>query len=140
MSPEAEPKFYNAVTGKNISFLDGMAIGRKVWNIQNAIWTLQGRHRDMVKFADYYHEQPLKWHWYSRRSPSPTPAYIDGQWAYVDVSGRKIERDKFEEWKTIYYELEGWDTKTGWPTRGTLESLGLSHIADELEENGRLGH
>jgi len=36
MSPEAEPKFYNAVTGKNISYRDGMEIGRKVWNIQNA--------------------------------------------------------------------------------------------------------
>ena len=56
MTPEAEPRFFNAVTGKNISFLDGMETGRKVWNIQNAIWTLQGRHRDMVQFADYYYE------------------------------------------------------------------------------------
>jgi len=139
MSPEAEPKFYNAVTGKNISFRDGMAIGRKVWNIQNAIWTLQGRHRDMVKFADYYHEQPLKWHWYSSRSPSPVPAFIDGKWTYADVSGRKIERDKFEEWKTIYYQLEGWDPETGWPTRSTLEEQGLGHIADALEKAGKCG-
>jgi len=132
MSPEAEPKFYNAVTGKNMSFRDGMKIGRKVWNIQNAIWTLQGRHRDMVKFADYYHEQPLKWH-------PPVPAFIDGEWTYEKIKGRKIERDKFEEWKTTYYQLEGWDPETGWPTRATLESLGLGHVADELQKNGRLG-
>ncbi|MEE9610341.1 MAG: aldehyde ferredoxin oxidoreductase N-terminal domain-containing protein [Desulfatiglandales bacterium] len=139
MSPEAEPKFYNAVTGKNISFSDGMETGRKVWNIQNAIWALQGRHRDMVKFADYYYEQPLKWHWYSNRSASPVSAFIDGKWTYADVSGRKIDRDKFEEWKTIYYQLEGWDTKTGWPTRATLEKQGLGNVADELEKHGKLG-
>ena len=132
MSPEAEPKFYNAVTGKNMSFRDGMEIGRKVWNIQNAIWTLQGRHRDMVKFADYYHEQPLKEH-------PPVPAFIDGEWTYEKIKGRKIERDKFEEWKTTYYQLEGWDPQTGWPTRATLESLGLGHVADELEKNAKLG-
>ncbi len=132
MSPEAEPKFYNAVTGKNMSFRDGMKIGRKVWNIQNAIWTLQGRHRDMVKFADYYHEQPLKEH-------PPVPAFIDGEWTYENIKGRKIERDKFEEWKTTYYQLEGWDPDTGWPTRATLESLELGHVADELEKNGKLG-
>ncbi len=132
MSPEAESKFYNAVTGKNISFVDGMQMGRKVWNIQNAIWTLQGRHRDMVKFADYYHEQPLKRH-------SPVPALIDGQWTFADVTGRKVERDKFEEWKTIYYQLEGWDPKTGWPSRATLEELNLGNVADILEKNGKLG-
>jgi aldehyde:ferredoxin oxidoreductase len=55
------------------------------------------------------------------------------------VAGRSIDRDKFEDWKTKYYELEGWDTKTGWPTRSTLEGLGLGHVADELETKGKLG-
>ena len=139
MSPEAEPKFYNAVTGKNISYRDGMEIGRKVWNIQNAIWTLQGRHRDMVKFADYYYEQPLRDDGRTGKGPYPAPVFIDGQWTYADVVGRSIDRDKFEDWKTKYYELEGWDTKTGWPTKSTLEALGLGHVADELQSKGKLG-
>jgi len=42
--------------------------------------------------------------------------------------------DKFEDFKTKFYELEGWDVKTGWPTRETLESLDLDYVADELEE------
>ena len=37
----AEPKFLNAVTGKNFSFLDGIELGRKIWNLDHAIWTLQ---------------------------------------------------------------------------------------------------
>jgi len=39
-----EPGFLNAVTGKTYSFDDGIAIGQKIWNLDNAIWTLQGRH------------------------------------------------------------------------------------------------
>jgi aldehyde:ferredoxin oxidoreductase len=50
---EAEPKFLKAVTGKNFSFLDGIEVGKKIWNLDHAIWTLQGRHRDMARFADF---------------------------------------------------------------------------------------
>ena len=132
MSPEAEPRFYNAVTGKNISFRDGMEIGRKVWNINNAIWALQGRHRDMVKFADYYYDEPIG-------KPHPAPVFTDGEWTFINVEDRKLDRDKFEDWKTLYYRLEGWDEKTGWPTRRTLEELGLKQVADELESKGKLG-
>jgi len=35
-TPESEPKFYNAVTGKDISFADGMEAGRKIWNLDRA--------------------------------------------------------------------------------------------------------
>ena len=139
MSPEAEPKFYNAVTGKDISYRDGMETGRKVWNMQNAIWALQGRHRDLVRFADYYYEQPLIETARTGKGWYPAPVYTNRQWTYANVAGRSIEQDKFEDWKTKYYELEGWDVKTGWPTRKTLEGLGLGHVADELENKGKLG-
>jgi len=35
--------------------------------------------------------------------------------------------------------LQGWDMRTGYPTRGTLESLDLGYVADELKKNNRLG-
>jgi aldehyde:ferredoxin oxidoreductase len=132
LSPEAEPKFYNAVTGKKITYRDGMEIGRKVWNINNAIWALQGRHRDMVKFADWYYTKPIG------RS-YPAPVFENGEWTFSDMADRHIDRDKFEDWKTLYYRLEGWDEKTGWPTRRTLEDLGLKKVADELESKAKLG-
>ena len=132
MTPEAEPKFYNAVTGKGITYRDGMDIGRKVWNINNAIWALQGRHRDMVKFSDYFFEKPIG-------KPYPAPVFENGEWSFANVEDRQIDRDKFEDWKTLYYRLEGWDEKTGWPRRDTLEELGLKDVADELESKGKLG-
>jgi aldehyde:ferredoxin oxidoreductase len=133
---EAEPSFFNLVTGEQLTFLDGIEIGRKIWNLDQAIWTLQGRDRDMVHFADYMYSLPLE--------PSNEGAYIlpgrkNGSWTYVNTAGRYIDREKFEEFKTRFYTLAGWDSTTGYPTRSTLESLGLGYVADELEKTGRLG-
>ncbi|MHA1681662.1 MAG: aldehyde ferredoxin oxidoreductase family protein [Promethearchaeota archaeon] len=40
--------------------------------------------------------------------------------------GRKIDRDGFTRTILDYYGIMGWDTKTGKPTRGKLNELGLS--------------
>ncbi len=137
MTGEGEQKFFNAVTGKEISFLDGIEVGKKIWNLDNAIWTLQGRHRDMVHFAEFIYREPFV-------GDGPTgfyylPWFENGKWTYQKVNGRYLDREKFEEFKTLYYELEGWDIDTGWPKRSTLEGLDLDFVADELEENGKLG-
>lgn len=49
-----------------------------------------------------------------------------------------IDKAKFEGLKDRYYELRGWDVKTGWPTRAKLEELGLKDVADELASIGKL--
>ena len=131
-TPDGEARFFNAVTGKSISFVDGMEIGRRIWNLDRAIWVLQGRHRDMEIFAPYVYQMP------STRV-NYFPVYEDGQWRYANVAGRALDKDRFEEWKTKYYELEGWDKGAGWPTRNTLEGLGLGKVADELQRRGKLG-
>ena len=137
MTGEGEQKFFNAVTGKNISFLDGIGIGKRIWNLDNAIWTLQGRHRDMVHFSEFIYREP-----FIGDGPPANyylPWFEDGQWTYRKVNGRYLDREKFEAFKTLYYELEGWDVETGWPTRRTLEELNLAFVADELEGKEKLG-
>ena len=67
------------------------------------------------------------------------PGKENGKWGYYGYSHRTLDRDKFDEFKTRFYELQGWDTATGYPTRAALESLGLGYVADELEKNGKLG-
>ena len=51
----------------------------------------------------------------------------------------KLDRKKFDEFKTRFYRIQGWDTATGYPTRTALEPLGLGYVVDELEKNGKLG-
>ena len=133
-----EQVYWNAITGQNLSFLDGLARGHRIWILDNAIWAMQGRHRDMVQFADYIYDTKMSegeffpfFFWTCRDS--------DGTWSYRDVMHRSLDRDKFEDWKTRFYAAEGCDPKTGRPTRATLEKLGLKKVADELEKNERLG-
>tara|TARA_B100002003_G_scaffold217820_1_gene218345 strand:- start:3878 stop:6541 length:2664 start_codon:yes stop_codon:yes gene_type:complete len=128
---EAEPTFLNAVTGRDFTFLDGIEMGRKIWNLDQSIWTLQGRHRDDVHFADYVYSSNYA------NTNHFLPGKIDGQWTYFNAVNRNVDRSKFEEFKTLFYQLEGWSTATGYPTRSTLESLGLKAVADELEENDK---
>jgi len=135
-SGEAEPKFLNAVTGKNISFLDGINLGRKIWNLDHAIWTLQGRHRDMVHFADYIYTQKGT---HVDVAKAYMPGRENGKWDYYNYTDRSLDKNKFDEFKTRFYKLQGWDSDSGYPTRATLASLGLVYVADELERNGRLG-
>lgn len=133
-SGEAEPKFLNAVTGKNLSFEEGIKLGRKIWNLDNAIWTLQGRRRDMVHFADYIYRIPFTgW-----GNLYKLPGRKDGRWAYMNVAGRHIDKGRFESFKTKFYRLEGWNPDTGWPRQKTLKSLGLGQVAAELASKGKL--
>jgi aldehyde:ferredoxin oxidoreductase len=136
LTGEGESRFLNAVTGQKLSFRDGMELGRKIWNLDNAIWVLQGRHRDMVHFAEYiyqiqYHDKKIKSYY--------LPGRIGGKWDYICVNDRHLEKAKYEEFKTTYYNLEGWDPSTGWPTRKTLESLELKEVADTLASYNKLG-
>lgn len=139
MTPEGEPKFLNAVTGGNLTFEQGMEIGRRIYNLDRAIWVLQGRHRDQEVFTGYTYLVPSNGGMTSFEVPYILPVYEDGEWKFKNVAGRMLDREKVEKVKTMFFEFEGWDPKTGWPTRESLEKLGLDTVADELEKVGKLG-
>jgi aldehyde:ferredoxin oxidoreductase len=167
LTPDFETRFLNAVTGKNMSFAEGMETGRKIWNINRAIWVLQGRHRDMENLSAFMFttegsnarsvdfrpppgppvdgpggDKPAK----PPPGPppalpggSPLPVYKNGKWTSTRLVDMYLDKAGVEQWKTHYYKIEGWDTETGWPSRGTLEELGLKKVADALESAGKLG-
>jgi aldehyde:ferredoxin oxidoreductase len=139
MTGEGEPKFFNAVTGNKLTFDEGMEIGRKIWNLDRAIWILQGRTREMEVFTGYNYDQGAVPGYTTYEAPYVMPVFENNEWSYKSVAGRKLDRQKVEDWKTKFYTVEGWDTKTGWPTRATLSKLGLDFVADELQKNQKLG-
>ena len=96
----------------------------------------------MVKFASYIYDRPYGGGAWGTGMMPPgywLPGRVDGEWQYINAQGRQLDRTGFEGWKTKFYEFEGWDTATGWPTRATLEGVGLSNVADLLESKGKLG-
>ena len=143
ITPESEPRFFNAATGKNLSFAEGMEIGRKIWNLNRAIWVLQGRHRDMEHFAGFMYTPAGNLTEHLRYFPivenPPMTVYENGKWGMTTLENMYLDKAGVEQWKTNYYKFEGWDPDTGWPTRNTLEELGLKNVADTLERAGRLG-
>jgi aldehyde:ferredoxin oxidoreductase len=50
----------------------------------------------------------------------------------------KVDPEDLERMKSEYYAAMAWDTKSGVPTRETLDSLGLSDVASDLEKMGKL--
>ena len=138
LTPEGEIKFFKAVTGRDITFKESMEIGKKIWNLDNAIWVLQGRHRDDVHFSEYIYKEDFKGKFPFNDFKMPC-INDDGEWEFMKVNGRHLDRGKFEEFKTRFYILEGWDTSSGYPTRTILESVGLDEVADELDSRNKLG-
>ena len=130
-TPEAEQRFWNAVTGDKRTFAESMEIGHKIYTLDRSIWVLQGRHRNMEVFPDYVYDKPSR--------GSDLPMYQNGQWSYDTGQGRKLDRDKFEDWKTRFYKFEGYNPENGYPTKKTLEKMGLKKVANVLKKANKLG-
>lgn len=125
-------RLFTAVTGKEMTREKALEIGHRIFTLDKAIWTMQGRKREDEVFANYVYERP-------NPEDALYPMYIDGKWDFSSGKGRLMDRDKFEDFKTRFYIREGWSATTGWPTRETLEGMGLKYVADELEAAGKLG-
>jgi len=144
ITPEYETRFLNAVTGRALTYEDGLEIGRKCWNFERAILCLMDKHRDEEYFPPYPPYDSWVYDPNGTQFLSSAPdggnllSFKDGHWIR-DKVGVALDKGKHDELKTIYYELEGWDTKTGRPTRKGLEDCGLKEVADVLESKGKLG-
>jgi aldehyde:ferredoxin oxidoreductase len=133
-SPELEYRYYQAVNGNKKTFADTMEIGRKIWNMERAIRVMAGRHRDKEQFAPFMYMPGATF-----ALPGEKAVYQDGKWSFENQNDLYLDKAGVELFKTNFYQLEGWDVKTGWPTRKTLEGLGLKRIADTMSAKGRLG-
>jgi aldehyde:ferredoxin oxidoreductase len=134
-TPEAEPKFLNAITGRNHTFQDGLEIGRRAWNVKRAIFILQGRHKKMENFSGYYYRPGAS---YCGFAPE-LPIYDGSKWEWKNCKELYFTREGVDRWKTHFYNIEGWDPDSGYPTRKTLEDLDLKHVADLLQSKNKLG-
>lgn len=134
-TPEAEPRYLNAITGRNHTFEDGLEMGRRAWNLKRAIFILQGRHKKMENFNGYYFKPGAS---YCGFQPEK-PIYDGKNWEWQDCRELYLTEEGMEQWKTHFYEVEGWDKDSGYPRRKTLEDLEMKHVADLLKSKDRLG-
>jgi aldehyde:ferredoxin oxidoreductase len=102
----------NAATGWNMTMKDYMEAGERAIDMTRAFNVREGLNRE---------DDTLP-----KRLMEPLP---DGAFA-----GKPFGPDILDSMLDNYYELRGWDRKSGIPTRATFQRLGLGDVADELNK------
>jgi len=129
-----ESQVLSAVTGKEVDEEELYRFGERVFNLQRAILVREGhRARQDDSLSDYHYNVPLKRALFNPECLAPGK---DGE--VISRKGAMVDREKFEQMKTEYYQLRGWDTSTGLQPKGKLEELGLADVASEMERLGLL--
>jgi aldehyde:ferredoxin oxidoreductase len=132
--PEIESRILSAATGIDYSAEDLNRIGDRIFNLQRAILLREG-HQSKVDdlLPQEFHTQPLEGH---VADPECLVPGADGQ--IVSRLGERVEMRDFLRLREEYYQLRGWDVRTGLQTRKGLEELDLGEVANELESRGLL--
>lgn len=116
---DLEGKMYSVVTGRDFNELN--KFGETLSNLQRMILIREGRRMPEDDYLpEYLFDEPIT------GSPNHPATIVPGPGlTAVDIKGRKLEKDKYFKTLREYYELRGWDQRTGIPTSDTLKSLGL---------------
>ncbi|GAB4537519.1 MAG: aldehyde ferredoxin oxidoreductase family protein [Anaerolineae bacterium] len=115
ISPEIMAGLLSAAVGADFTEEEMLRAGRRIITLEKCFNVREGATR-----AD----DRLPWRLMHEENP--------------DREGAINSPEEMNRMLDEYYALHGWDLKTSWPTRQTLESLSLSHVADELARLGRL--
>jgi aldehyde:ferredoxin oxidoreductase len=115
--PEDFAELYSAITGEEMDAADMIRASERIINLEKAFNVRENWTRDDD-------QPPERW----VRETKPDGVY----------RGEHCHLDKYNTMLDDYYRRRGWDARSGLPTRPKLESLGLSHVAEELSALGRL--
>lgn len=116
--PDEYAEALSAAGGREISREELMKVGQRIYNVEKAFNTL---HAGFSRGDDYppqiYMKEPIKSGMYK---------------------GELISEEGHEKMLNEFYEVNGWDKKTGWQTKVTLDEVGLPEVAARLKERSRL--
>ncbi len=108
---ERATQAFNLVTGKDWDLNHLLKVSERVRNLERMFDVRQGLRRKDDSLPKKFFQEPLK----------------SGPY-----KGEVLDKEKFETMKDEYYEIRGWDKKTGIPSRDKLEELGLGDVAEEV--------
>lgn len=132
--PAVESRLLSAVIGAEIGEAELNRIGGRVFNLQRAILVREGwAGRAFDRLPESSYTVPLE---YDHADPDCRVPGKNGE--VISKIGTAFDRDAFERMKDEYYELRGWDAKTGLQKRRTLEGLGLGDVAEDLQKRNLL--
>jgi len=130
--PALESRIYSAITGKETGEEELYRVGERIYNLQRAIQLRHGWNgRGGDRVLDYFFTHPLKQGdvFFNPEAIMPGP---DGQ--IISRLDKVLDRRKFKEMLSEYYQLRGWDIDTGFPTAARLRELGLDDAISDLSK------
>jgi len=118
LEPPDYAELISSAMGIELTEEELMLIARRAYNLEKAFNTI---HAGFDRKDDYpprrFMEEPIK--------SGPYAGYI-------------CEKDKFDRMLDEFYEINGWDKKTGLQTGKGLLELDLEYVAKKLEKVGKL--
>jgi aldehyde:ferredoxin oxidoreductase len=134
--PTLESQICSAVTGKEVDEEGLYRIGERVFNLQRAILIREGRQgRADDTLEEYEFTSPVT-EITAFGNPEALIPGEDGR--TMSRKNLVVDRKQFERMKDEFYDLRGWDVKTGLQKRTTLEALDLADVAETMETEGFL--
>ncbi len=105
-------EYLEAITGNRMSWEGLYKIGDRIYNLIRAYWK-----RENPQFGRKWDYPPDRW--------------FEEPLSQGKMKGVKLDRDKYDQMLSWYYELRGWD-KNGIPTQETLDHFGLKEVSKEM--------
>jgi len=127
--PDLPRKFFNAITGMNVSRDELWESCERVFTLERAIACREGRRR---KDDDFNND----WYEYGKKN-GVQPEGLPGSGVVGRSKGRVYEPEKLRIVLDRFYNLVGWNYD-GVPTEKRLKDLGLGDVAADLKKRGVL--
>jgi len=116
--PSDYAELVSSAMGIDITAEELLLIGRRGYNLEKAFNTI---HTDLGRKDDF-----------------PPPRFMEEPIKSGPYAGNKADEKDWNEMLDKFYELQGWDKRTGWQTGKGLTELGMEDVAGRLEKVGKL--
>ncbi len=122
--PSLESRIFSAVTGMEMDEAGLNRFGERIFNLERAILIREGR-RPLLDddVAQFNYTEPVQSVYMNPEVLVPGPGD-----QVLSRKGMTLDRNVFETMRKEFYELRGWDTKTGEQLPETLKRLQLSDL------------
>lgn len=119
-----EARTFNAVTGKELDEDALLKFGEIIFNQQRAILLREGwNQKKDDTIADFNFTDPVESVFMN------TKVLVPGEGEVVLTrKGQTLDREIFKKMRDEFYQLRGWNRKTGYPKPEKLQELGLSDL------------
>lgn len=111
VGPTYLAKLFSSCTGWETTQLELMTTGERIFNLMRAYDVRKGITRIDDDFPAYFYKEPIP----------------DGP-----GKGAVLSREEINAFLDKYYELRGWNRKSGIPTKEKLVELGLEEVTEEI--------